>query len=72
MAERMPSDSLLDADPVCGWYHVLPQYRLAQQGLSPAVLARSEDPILGLAVGAGLPPERKRVSHDGMDWHRLL
>jgi hypothetical protein len=72
VAERVPSNSPLDADPFSGWYNVLPQYRLAPQGLSSAMLAGGENSILGLAVGAGLSPKRERVSQDGMDWHRLL
>jgi hypothetical protein len=72
VAERVPTDPFLDADPFCGWSHVLPQYRLPPKRLSPAMLAGGENPVLKLAVGAGFSPERERISLDGMDGHRFL
>jgi hypothetical protein len=36
------------------------------------MLAGGENPICGLAVGAGLFPERERISQDGMEGDRFL
>jgi len=70
--ERVPTNPFLNANSFCGWSHVLPQYCLAPKWVSTAMLAGGENPILRLAVEAGLSLDSEHFSQYRMDWHWFL
>jgi hypothetical protein len=72
MSKRVPAKTFLDTELLCGWSDDLTHDCLSPIWLPSSMVLACEDPVIGLSIGAALPPLGQSISKNRMHGHGLL
>src|SRR5882672_397269 len=70
--ERVPSESLLNPEPLCDGANELAQDCLTPNWLSTPVASARENPVIGVRISGAFPPFRESIQNDWLNRHGFL